>query len=1010
MKCLRPDCQNELHSGTKYCSTKCNALDRKRIKAEKASNIVIAAPKDLVTKLEGVIGAENTALILGEVNKYLLEDKVSIPLPLQGQTYGDLVLSYDGTKEYRPATTLSFDVIDKMLRSGPVIFAMEMKRAQVFRVFSGGRYKVISPDTELAEVAQAALDLIMPKMMHDVTWSAFAYGTSFSEEVWEWKTKEQLGMKLKDTPTEPTEEDTAPKPTAPTGSGDLKAKFLVPKVPNAVNPCTVDHIRRNPKDQSFEGFQQKRYVNGALTSILDEPVEVNREQALVIPLNEHFRNLWGESTLKPMYTLWLWYEIVFRTMVRYMDRMAIPWKVMKAPGRQTVTVSGSSAPVRAMDLALAIGTNLDKSGTIAIPSDVDENGKPLWDISLLTAENRTSLFLEVLQYLGQEMIRAALSADRSLSQSSGGVGSYNIGEVHAAASAVTSEMILLQILHYLNMYFMPEFSLYNRGQDGPPIWLRTQSIDTTERDMLMALIGVAGNSPAAQELFYMVDWRILLETSNIPALSKDDAKKLKDQMAKEAEEKMKTQQEIMAQGKAPVPTGGASAFPEKNTNKPAVPAASNPDGTSPNKKAEGGEDIAIALENIFTHQIPWMLGEHEAQVLFDNGLISDEVVRLFNPFHSRADGKFTSGPGGGGSAIPGAIGGGGSPDAGRVAQAHAAKGDTITQARNKSGSVLKTTGKILGLTGLGLVGLAVIGATANTGDSFDQNMQDRQREREQKAQELQQKLNELTKDWPKTNSPEESFNVFKSRLQAMGLNGMPPDLKFQLGSPTGGQGGYYDSATNTFILNAEIARSLQDGDPVAVWGMVHEIAHSNQEVDEGRGDFTGIPGGFDTPNFRDYFEGQNDLVTSVAMSKLYGKPFSQAEAMDESNSGVDLQSRVAATSSNVSILNGNQIVTTELGYPEQSAVWASIAVEESKKSGGSPIDYLVGQHANGADGVIQHQILNDLFPSEMNSGGFNTEGSKTFPSMSEVRDWMSNHGYVSPELAYEQMLKEAAGE
>lgn len=630
MKCLRPDCGKELNTGKKYCSGKCSAIDRKRVKLEKAP---LAVPKQLMDTLTGAVGAESAALVALEVNRYLQEDMPSIPLPLTGQTYGDLVLSYDGTKEYRPSTTLSFDVIEKMLRSGPVIFAMEMKRAQVFRVFSSGRYKIVSPDEELAEVAEAVLKLIMPKMMHDVTWSAFAYGTAFAEEVWEWKTKYQLGMM-----EEPEPGDVDPKAPSHTNPN---AKFLVPKVPNSVNPATIDHIRRT-KDGSFDGFAQKRkYEGGTLISM--DPIIVNREQALVIPLNEHFRNLWGESTLKPMYTLWLWYEIIFRTMVRYMDRMAIPWKVAKAPSRATVTVSGSSAPVRAMDLALALAANLDKSGAVAIPSDVDENGNALWDLSLLTAESRTQLFLEVLQYLGQEMIRAALSADRATTQSSGGVGSYAIGEVHAAASAVTSEMILLQILHYLNMYFIPEFSLYNRGVDGPPIWLRTQSIDTAERELLMQLIGVAGNSPAAMEMFYMVDWRTLLETSNIPALDESDVKELKDELDKAAEEKMKTQQEIMAANKAPIPTGGAGINPQKNVSKPAVPAASNPDGTSPTKKAE--DEQAVALENIFKHQIPWMLGEHEATILYENGLVSEEVIQLFNPFHD-AMGRFSNKTGG----------------------------------------------------------------------------------------------------------------------------------------------------------------------------------------------------------------------------------------------------------------------------------------------------------------------------------------------------------------------------
>ena len=174
MKCLRPTCNNDLKTGRKYCSSSCAARDRKR---EAASKLEFSIPPKLTTDIEKAIGAEQANIVLKEVDKFLKDEAVNIPLPLTGQTYGDLVLSYDGTKAYRPSSELSFDIIEKMLRSGPVVFAMEMKRGQVFKVFSEGRYKAISPDVELAEIADAALKLIFPKMMYDITRSAFGYGT-----------------------------------------------------------------------------------------------------------------------------------------------------------------------------------------------------------------------------------------------------------------------------------------------------------------------------------------------------------------------------------------------------------------------------------------------------------------------------------------------------------------------------------------------------------------------------------------------------------------------------------------------------------------------------------------------------------------------------------------------------------------------------------------------------------------------------------------------------------------
>lgn len=598
--CTRPGCGKQLKTGSKYCSNSCAAIDRKRVRAEMQETPMV--PLSLSNRISDAVGAEKAQIIVSEVNRFLQEEVVDIPIPLSGSTYGDLVLSYDGTQDYRPSTQLSFDVIDKMLRSGPVIFAMEMKRAQVCRVFSQGRYKVVSPDTELAEVADAALRPIMPKMADDFTYSAFAYGASYQEEEWEWKSKYQLGMST---------------------NRNAQTKFLVPKVPKSVKPSTISHIRRTA-NESFNGFAQKKKM-GVGT------IDVDAQQALVIPLNSRFGNLHGQPVLHSMYIDWLWYEIIFRTMARYMERMATPTALAKAPSRATVTMSGSSNPIRAMDLALALAGSLSKANAIAIPSDTDEDGRSLWDIGYLTADERAQPFLDVLEYLAQCMIRDALSADRSLSQSSGGVGSYNIGEVHAAASAVTSEMILLQFLHYLNLYFMPEFSLYNRGAEGPPIWLKTQSIDMQERALLMQLIGVAGNSPAAQELFYLVDWRTLTETGNIPTLPEEKVTELKEQLNKEQADKMREQQEIMAQNQKPVPQGGASMFRKPNENKQPAPANGN-------TKTEAELELE-AYRNIFGDGIPWTLGAYEAQILYENGVINEETLKLFNPFHDNL-GKF----------------------------------------------------------------------------------------------------------------------------------------------------------------------------------------------------------------------------------------------------------------------------------------------------------------------------------------------------------------------------------
>jgi hypothetical protein len=138
-----------------------------------------------------------------------------------------------------------------------------------------------------------------------------------------------------------------------------------------------------------------------------------------------------------------------------------------------------------------------------------------------------------------------LSADRSVSQTSGGVGSYNIGEIHANASALTSEIILLQFLFFLNKYFMPDMSLYNRGVGGPPIWLVTQPIDQQEKQTLMSLIGIMGNSPAGQEFMDMINYRQMAETSNIPTFDEGEVDKIREARNERSLKNQDDQQQLM---------------------------------------------------------------------------------------------------------------------------------------------------------------------------------------------------------------------------------------------------------------------------------------------------------------------------------------------------------------------------------------------------------------------------------------------------------------------------------
>lgn len=407
--------------------------------------------------------------------------------------------------------------------------------------------------------------------------------------------------------------------------------------------------------------------------------------------------------------------------------------------------------------------------------------------------------------------------------------------------------------------------------------------------------------------------------------------------------------------------------------------------------------------------------------------IDIETIKLFNPFHSKADGRFASGKGGSGGGL-GSIAGGGSPDQAGVVAGINAKSDVLAKATAKKGFPFKTTGAVLGLTGLGLVGVAVV--QANSGKSFDEYRQENLETKATEAEELQAQLQELTKNWPKDITPEQAMSLAVGNLQAVGIEGIPADIKVSVGSTPMGTGAYYDPETNTFTMNPQIAAELASGGPLALAAVFHEVAHSNQEL-QGENFTVGLDefpesAPFNNPEYRALMEGQNDLVAHMALSRQYGQPMSNETVVDQHGQARELNSSIMTLETGVTITSSGGLEVNKYGYQQDASVYAAIANEGAKLTGQSPQEYLISNHNEGFNLQRQHQNLVDLFPEEMKRGNFyqeveETEGGllgiggttrivkkRQFPSTSEIRKWMKQHGYVDPDKAYDQMLKVAA--
>lgn len=497
---------------------------------------------DLTSLISQTLGSEDSKPVLDTLHQVLQgvtleKDKVP-PVMNEGKTWGEWALSVPYVKEeLRPFTSLSYNIIDTMLRTGIIRFAVDLKRAKMVSGFRNERsLQVHCADKPLADAALASLSRMLPQMVYEMSWSSLIYGTAFMETVWGTRTGYELGISDKKT----------------------SEVFSVPLQANLVPHRTIRAIRREEGGR-FNGFVQNpaAYFH---THVMDNrtadlqgfshtDIIVPAESALVVPYNGYSRNLWGESFLGPIYPLWFWYEIIMRCLVSFTQLMGDPPRLGKAPSKKKLQITSTGQTLDAVDYMMAVGVNLTKSNTAIIPSDVDPETKvPMYELAYMQMPDRSQPFVQILEHLNQQILRAALSGDKTLMSSPGGGAA--IGELHAEATALHDEMIVSSWLHFINQYFVKYISVYNRGQGGPPIWLELQGLDPREQQLLSTVLGVAGNTQSFDDFFYSVDWKALGQLSGLPMLSEEAKAELKQKLN---EEKLKNQadQQIMTQALTP---------------------------------------------------------------------------------------------------------------------------------------------------------------------------------------------------------------------------------------------------------------------------------------------------------------------------------------------------------------------------------------------------------------------------------------------------------------------------
>lgn len=522
-QCSRPGCANEVPArNKKYCSRECG-FDRKTPKVPETQvvpgNKFEQIPPDVTRYFMDRFG-EKGEVILSVMDRMIFETGERVTLPaMSGKSWGDwdIGIPFSG-KDYRPVDALDYDKIEWMEEIGICSFIKYMKLAPTMAPFRDENgWALASPDKPLAEAMTAQLREVLPRFAIDFGDTSMAYGHAPFEQTWSRKTKYELGL---------------------SNSKAAATEFIVPDLPRSINPRKIKHIDRNKQNGSFEGFtiEQRGHPQGL-------PLE--RREALILTYGEKFRNLYGRSFYTNLYALAAWYEVAMRSMLRYIDRMAEPVVVGEGPFDLDVSipVNGTMQKMTGLEAALLAAVQVSFSNAIVIPSNKDpESGERYFNIRYLEAKGDLSVFVQGLEHLEQDMLRAGNAADRALTQSSGGVGSYNIGEIHQGFTLTHSDMILTNWVWGMNTHWIPYASEYNRGLNGPPIILMVQMLDPRRRLSFEKMLLASSGMPSFKDASYGVDWDSFFKTNSVPTLSKADKKAIYDDIQQKAQDMIEANQ------------------------------------------------------------------------------------------------------------------------------------------------------------------------------------------------------------------------------------------------------------------------------------------------------------------------------------------------------------------------------------------------------------------------------------------------------------------------------------
>jgi len=170
-----------------------------------------------------------------------------------------------------------------------------------------------------------------------------------------------------------------------------------------------DHVHYGSVHELWPGDVEIDARNDALTAIRYDKRRYSAERAALFVWDREFGGWQGKGARRRAWTDYCRSLSVELLQVRYLERSVDPIRFVRAPGG-FVEIDGQE--ISSLNHLSGLTLQLEGGGSISLPSDRDERGNPLYDVSFLEAPERQGVWEKALNRYDAGILRAYLVPPR----------------------------------------------------------------------------------------------------------------------------------------------------------------------------------------------------------------------------------------------------------------------------------------------------------------------------------------------------------------------------------------------------------------------------------------------------------------------------------------------------------------------------------------------------------------------------------------------------------------------